>query len=257
MGQSVISDSIVTEVAAESEYPIEDLERAIMDVNDALQSRFTYHYKEAKLRRGTDHLAMRLGDSDFWFALTFRDVIGEVRRADLDIERKLLFHVADAHLADFQDSGFTLSIPLKLARRRKDPMYYPIHVDPPQEWSEVRYHTFQQLREFTSRHEMTAAEALDFWISEEANVSNNEWAAYRGVDPEAVRKNIRQAKEKYGDPNLGASLPEQRILTERLEEIPEGDRIPQDDDRMYIPHRDVLEKMELDEGAGSDSPEED
>lgn len=43
---------------------------------------------------------------------------------------------------------------------------------------------------------LTPAEMLDYWVVERRTYSPGEWAESRGVSAEAVRKNVRQAREK-------------------------------------------------------------
>lgn len=57
---------------------------------------------------------------------------------------------------------------------------------------------FEQLGE----QGLTPAEMLDFWAIETCGYSPREWSESRGVTPEAVRKNARQAKQKISDPSL-------------------------------------------------------
>jgi DNA-directed RNA polymerase specialized sigma24 family protein len=41
---------------------------------------------------------------------------------------------------------------------------------------------------------------LDYWATEELGYTPAEWADSRGVSPEAVRKNARQARKKWVSP---------------------------------------------------------
>jgi len=51
---------------------------------------------------------------------------------------------------------------------------------------------FQELAE----DGLTPPEILDYWMTEELGNAPKEWASQRDVHPEAVRKNVRQAREK-------------------------------------------------------------
>jgi hypothetical protein len=51
---------------------------------------------------------------------------------------------------------------------------------------------FQELAE----DGLTPPEILDHWMTEELGNAPREWASQRDVHPEAVRKNVRQAREK-------------------------------------------------------------
>ncbi|MBX0305469.1 hypothetical protein [Haloarcula salinisoli] len=51
---------------------------------------------------------------------------------------------------------------------------------------------FQELAE----DGLTPPEVLDYWMTGEMGNAPKEWASQRDVHPEAVRKNVRQAKEK-------------------------------------------------------------
>jgi hypothetical protein len=66
----------------------------------------------------------------------------------------------------------------------------------PEGWGTARLATAWQLIEF-AREGLRPAEILDYWIIENQEMPLEEWAADRGVEKEAVRKNIRQAKSKF------------------------------------------------------------
>ncbi|GKZ16239.1 hypothetical protein HAL_41200 [Haladaptatus sp. T7] len=51
---------------------------------------------------------------------------------------------------------------------------------------------FQELAE----DGLTPPEILDYWMTEELGNAPKEWASQRDVHPEAVRKNVRQARKK-------------------------------------------------------------
>lgn len=51
---------------------------------------------------------------------------------------------------------------------------------------------FQELAE----DGLTPPEMLDYWMTEELGIAPKEWASQRDVHPEAVRKNVRQGREK-------------------------------------------------------------
>jgi len=66
----------------------------------------------------------------------------------------------------------------------------------PERWGTARLATAWQLIEF-AREGLRPAEILDYWVVENQEMPLEEWAADRGVEKEAVRKNIRQAKSKF------------------------------------------------------------
>lgn len=66
----------------------------------------------------------------------------------------------------------------------------------PEGWGTARLATAWQLIEF-AREGLRPAEILDYWVVENQEMPLEEWAADRGVEKEAVRKNIRQAKSKF------------------------------------------------------------
>jgi hypothetical protein len=112
----------------------------------------------------------------------------------------------------------TLAVPGAIARYHKSDLWYPIHVPYPDEWQNGEWHSFQRFQELVSRYELSPAEALDYWAVERNNEDALSWGGKRNVQPEAVRKNIRQAKEKLNDEDLGAAH-----KTEQIQIVPAGD----------------------------------
>lgn len=49
------------------------------------------------------------------------------------------------------------------------------------------------------RRDLTPAEAVDYYACEKYSYKPDQWAAFRDVSGEAVRKNVRQAKAKLAD----------------------------------------------------------
>lgn len=105
----------------------------------------------------------------------------------------------------------------------------------PDRWLDGKWQPFQRFQELVARCEMSPAEALDYWAVHHANVDSIDWAANRDVDPEAVRKNIRQAKAKLNDENLEATHEAETFNVVRTDEIPAVESHYPDKDVFYVP----------------------
>ena len=239
MDFEALPDEFVRESAAESEYTVSQVEEAVQTIHDAVQDNLYDHYDDALNSGGPDHLLYEIGD-EVYFALSPLEVVKEVRDYGAELDKYLVIAGADAYLRFFQDNGHTVSISGTLARHRSHPNFYPIRVFKTEEWKRGEAHALQMFQAYTSRAEMSAAEALDYWASNRMRDGAMGWAGYRDVGPEAVRKNRRQAEEKLDENGLGSGHENNDIRAVPTEKIPENGTHDEDEDRYYIPTDGVL-----------------
>ncbi len=110
----------------------------------------------------------------------------------VDIEESEAAAAKQYHSARAQDllvsSGQSHELP-------KDHSYLVVPIQDIEVWRRSRLVLswwFQELAE----DGLTPPEMLDYWMTEELGNAPKEWASQRDVHPEAVRKNVRQAREK-------------------------------------------------------------
>jgi hypothetical protein len=236
-----VKDQYLTEVAAESAFTREELATAAEVVEQTLQDRLLRHYERAQLRGGTDYWLLRIeqgNDPGVWLAFTIQELKQELREPDYDVESGQLSAVAIAYLEQFQAMGYTVGVPGSIARSIKDPVFYPIYVGYPEGWKDGEYNTLQRFQRLLARFDLSPAEALDYWAMERMNKTANDWSSVRGVDPEAVRKNVRQAEEKIQtlrDDDTERPYETNRLRVVDLEELPSGDPHDPDKDMFYVP----------------------
>ncbi|RBI60076.1 hypothetical protein DMJ13_20640 [halophilic archaeon] len=75
----------------------------------------------------------------------------------------------------------------------------PFIIDYPDNWALARDMIHQHWGYFLHQG-LSPAELLDYWIVQKTEFTPKNWAKVRDVHPEAVRKNIRQAKNKLSRP---------------------------------------------------------
>lgn len=81
------------------------------------------------------------------------------------------------------------------------------------------------------------------------NTTPEGWGGKRNVQAEAVRKNVRQAKEKLGDGELGAAHERTRIRAVSTDEIPADGPHDPETDVFYVPTEDLPRRDNLDDQA--------
>lgn len=235
-----VAGEYLKEAAARSEYTEEELRETAAKLEQAIQSRLHEHFRNCRLRAGENYWILEWEDT-VWLALNEFEINQEIREAGYNEDPAKLELVAQAHLEQFQSNGITIAIPGPVRRHYEDPLFYPIGVSYPEEWQDGFWHTFQRFQELVSRYDHSPAEALDYWAVEKRNESAADWAVKRGVQPEAVRKNVRQAKEKLGDSERGASPPEAKLRTVKLDKVPDGESQDEEEDMAYVPPFEDLE----------------
>lgn len=238
-----INEKFLKEYAAESEFTTEELLETAENLEIAIQNRLNKHFKSSCLRSGSNYWLIE-DSSGVWLAFTRFELGEELRRADMEFNEVKLTKVATAYLDQFQRNGVTIEVPGTIARQIEEPVFYPIYVRYPDNWENGQYHSLQQFQELVWRYDMTPAEALDYWVAEYMNRGAADWAAKRDVEPEAVRKNVRQAKEKLTDESLGASHENSNLRTVSIDEIPSGEPYDEENDRYYMPMKDSVEDVE-------------
>lgn len=228
------------EIAAESELTIGELSETADKLEEAIQSRLLKHFKRCHLEAGRSYWILDRPNGA-WLAFNEFQLHDEMKRADIEFDPGKLKSVASAHLDAFQAKDITIAVPGPVARSLKDPFFFPIFVEYPDGWDEGQIHSRQQLQELVSRYDCSPAEALDYWAVEEMYEDTVSWGGKRNVKPEAVRKNVRQAKEKLKDDDLGATHEDADIRPVRIKEVPAGDPHDPDKDIFYVPTEETVE----------------
>lgn len=231
------------ETAAETGYTYDELVQTAEKLERAIQSRFHKHFERCHLSAGHDYWLLERRDG-VWLAFNEAQLHDEMKRADIEFDPTKLKLVATAHLHAFQERDITIAVPGTVARSLRDPFFYPISVDTPDGWEEGQIYARQQFQELVSRYNCSPAEALDYWAVEEMYEDSISWAGKRNVDPEAVRKNVRQAKEKLNDDDLGATHENADIRPVRIDEVPAEKPHDPDEDMIYVPTEEMAEAEE-------------
>lgn len=248
-----LKEEYLTEVAAEFEWTRDQLASTASKVEKALQERLPKHYENSHLHGGRDHWLMTVEQGvspGVYLGFNKRELARELREAGYEAEPGQVGAVAIAHLDQFQDMGFTVGVPGAIARQISDPVFYPVFVEYPEGWQNGEYHSLQRFQHLLGNFGLTPAEALDYWAMQRMGKDANDWAGVRGVDPAAVRKNSRQAREKMEgvrEDETESPYESSRLRVVDLQEIPSGDPHDPDKDMFYVP-------LSADE-AGSDEPD--
>ncbi|SEP33477.1 hypothetical protein SAMN05216388_10982 [Halorientalis persicus] len=236
-----LSEQRLREKAANSEYTVDELDLLAESLERTLQSQLTEHFKQSRLKRGPDYWLLE-DSHGVWLALSEYELQKMLKEAEVEFDSQKLLKIAFAHLESFQDMGYTIAVPMSVARYLEDSLFFAIYVRFPEEFQNGEYHTFQRFQELLYRYEMSPAEALDYWAVEHMNESARGWGAKRNVQPEAIRKNIRQAKEKLKDEELGATHENSVLRTASVDEIPPGKPHDPEKDLLYVPTEDYVEE---------------
>lgn len=238
-----LSDTHLTAAAAESRYTSDELEATDHNLERVLQSRLPEHFMHSRLRGGPNYwvLEQRQGqDKGVWLAFNKYELREEMREADQDYDADRLYAVAGAYLDQFQSMGLTLAVPGPIGRKFEDPFFYPVHVSYPEHWLNSEWHTFQRFEELVGEYGLSPAEALDYWVTTRTNKDSIDWSGARGVQPEAIRKNIRQAKAQIEDNDGEPRRERNRIRAINVDELPQGDPHDPDEDMFYVPTEESL-----------------
>ena len=238
-----LNEEYLTDAAANSEYTVEELSSTSADLERAIQSKLGKHFERCHLQGGRNYWLKELRSESpgAWLAFTAHELADEMREAGIEFDYDQLKLVADVHRERFQRNGVTLKVPGPVARSKKSSVHYPIYVEFPPGWYQGESLTFQRFHEMVSRYEMSPAEALDIWAVELMRQSAHDWAAKRGVQAEAVRKNIRQAREKRQDDELGATHERANIRVAPIEDIPADGPHDAEEDVFYQPTEEIAD----------------
>lgn len=208
---------------AAAEYPVtyEQLDQALAKVQEILVDHINEFYESAWISGGEqNHLADSPEGVFFAFTPTGFANRGEILNLDLDDD--VFDAVCQAHQNEAAIWEFDVDRPTSYADTYVDD-FQPFYIEYPENWLNALYHARIRMM-YLLQHEMTPAEALDYWALEfgKATLSSNQnqdrWRASRRVDREAVSKTRRQAREKMKDPDRQPYYKEQDI------EIVEVDR---------------------------------
>lgn len=191
-----LPEDCIRDAAAEHAVTVDDVTAAVQQLQDALVDEINDLYERAWLRGGPQ---IHLGDmpEGVFFAIIPHDIRDAF---DEDISAELLAAVIDAHTNLAAIWGFDVDRPTQYADKLKSD-YRPVYIEYPPSWLDALYHARARMM-YLLRHELTPAEALDYWALKagQGSLSNNQnqekWRASRGVDHEATYKTIRQAREK-------------------------------------------------------------
>lgn len=233
----MLREKFLEDAAAKSEYTVSQLADTEERLEEALQSRLLEHFKRSRLHAGDDYWLFEQANG-VWLGLNEIELQQEMESADMEYDYDKLMTVAEASLEWFQDIGYTVAVPGTVARKHEKPVFYPIHVEFPEDWDNGEWHTVQRFEELVSRYNMSPAEALDYWVVERMGKEALDWGGSRDVEPEAIRKNVRQAKDKLSNDSLGATPENAEIRAVSTDEIPEDEPHDPDEDVFYITEAD-------------------
>lgn len=240
---ALIDERFIERFAAENEVTKSDLEEYAEEIHEALQENLHEHFRRCRLESGSDYWILEHPRDGVWLALTKYQIQEELRKTDHEIDHEKIHAVAHASLDEFQNKGWTVEVPGSVWRSRDADIFFPIYVRYPEGWMEGQYFTFQRIQEFVWRYEMSPAEAMDYWTTEYMNRKPESWAGKRNVGPEAIRKNVRQAKEKLDDPENGATHEKAQFKTVSLDDVPEDKIHDTDKDVVYVPTSEQADRM--------------
>lgn len=246
MGVRKIDQEYLEDVALNSEKTLDELIDVAENLHDAIQSRLNKNFEKFRLQSGENQW---LGEeaNGVWIAFTKFGLKEELRQVDIELEYEDVVTIGYAYLSEFQRSERTIAIPGTFARQLKEPFFLPVFIEYTDEWLAGEYHTLLRFQELIWRYEMSPAEALDYWATQRKAQDSTEWSGLRGVEPEAVRKNVRQAKEKIQDDVLGSTHERSNLRIVSTDEIPEDGVHDKEEDIFYILTDEALDDMDLEE----------
>jgi hypothetical protein len=235
MGSATPSEEHLKELAANTEYTLNELDATAETLQETLQERLNKLFENNRLHSEDDYWLIDMSGGA-WIGFSIMELAEELRRTGHEYDNAQLQAVAYAHLEYFQDTmEMTVAVPAPVARRLEDAFIFPIYVSYPEEWRECQTHVLLRFQELVWRYGMSPAEALDYWVTEIQGQKLSMWAGKRGVEPEAVRKNVRQAREKIEDESLGAASKETNIRAVSLQEVPEDSPYDEEEGIFYVP----------------------
>lgn len=243
MAEKAIREREVREVAADSAYTAEEIAAAAETVHKAVRTNLVKHYEKCFVEGGLNYHLYDIED-EAWFAMGEEMVHEDLRDYGADLDRSLVLSVLGAFERVFQGDGSTITIPRPIARRRKDPMFYPVRVRKSDEWLAGEQHVMQLLKAFTKRAEMTPSEALDYWATEWQSKQASWWAGQRRVSSEAVRKNTRKAVDKINENGLGDGYESNMLRVSDAEDRNDKDVYDEESERYYVPIDGTLERVD-------------
>lgn len=229
-----IKEEYLEKFSEHKEYPSSELAETADNLHSAIQNQFNDHFKWCFLRSGRNYWLLE-EKTGVWLAMNKFEIAQQMRDSDIEYDKEKLISVAYAYLEQFQDKGLTIKVPGAVARKLEDPFFHPIFVPYPDDWDKSEYNKLQRFQMLVWRYEMTPAEALDYWATRRMNQSAAEWAGKRNVQTEAVRKNVRQAEDKLGDDELGATHEKNLIQAVSVDEVPNGKPHNEEEDVFYVP----------------------
>lgn len=207
-----IKNDCIRDAAADHPVTTKQVRNVLRELQTALESKLNSLYEDAWIWGGAQTHLYDTEDGVF-FAMTSHHLMQLLDDVDKDAFRAACV----AHEYQAQLLGFTVDRPTSYADNLKSD-YQPVFVRYPDHWLDALHHARQRMM-YLLHHDLTPAEALDFWALEHGmgclsgDQARRRWHVARDVDREAVRKTRRQAKEKLRDVDRQPYYKEQDIET--------------------------------------------
>lgn len=145
-----------------------------------------------------------------WFGFT-RDDLLHTHLDDRQVTPDELLAVYIAHESFARDRfNLIVDVPDDHGQNLRDRVYFPVYIELPEAWRRGYKFTAIELKRLCQR-ELRPAEVLDYWVCVKLEADKEQWIAARGVDREAINKNIRQAKAKLQDESTALNYDIDRI----------------------------------------------
>lgn len=236
MADLPITEDAIRTVAADVDRTAEEIGAAVETLHDVIDAKLLEHYKKCWLEGGDNHRILSFpADNAVWFAFNRLQLEKEVRESDYELEPDLIIYAAQANKVSLNETwDATIKMPVQFARKYTNIAYYPIRISKSDDWERGIQHVMQIFENYLFNYDMSPAEALDLWAVDRMDMQAWEWAKVRQVGDEAVRKNVRQARDKFSDDENGRTYDVNDISTAKIEDIPDEFH-DTENDMIYMP----------------------
>jgi len=177
----------VEEVARNSTLQMSQVESALVEVVNSID---LGEYLQSSFSESEDpELVYRNPPTEFVFCVPKEEWLEIAKKAGLgEIESRVAreYHMRRGELITRSDTSHTVP---------DGWMYFVIPISDIWSWYDAQVDLEYQFKEFAEKG-LTPAEMVDYWMVEFQDNTPKEWAESRGVHPESVRKNARQARRK-------------------------------------------------------------
>lgn len=193
-----ISDDAIQTAASETELTSEDVDELLNEFQAGLESEFYDRMEVDYVPGGSEKFLLRGLKDGYWFAMhanRFRSILG---REVTDQER---LAIAVAHETELMNQGVAMEIPQSWANNHHLEWFMPVMIATTDEFDRGVDSIFYHLLRLVS-HDLTPAEALDYFVVSDQEWDKEVWIARRGVGREAVNKNLRSARDKLDQSDL-------------------------------------------------------